>query len=441
MHPGLRPLVPLFLIVLVTACRLPVPSPDEPPPPAQDDDDAADPPGEELRSDLPRDMNPQVSGGDLGLLVDGDTDFALDLYAGLSEEEGNIFFSPHSISVALAMTFAGAEGNTETEMASALSFDLPEPDLHVAFNALDLELESRAAGTEESDGFQLNVVNAIWGQEDFAFEQAFLDTLAVQYDAGLRLMDFVGQPDASRLEINDWVAEQTADRILDLLPPGVITSLTRLVLTNAIYFNAAWETPFDEAETADGSFALLDGGSVTVPLMHHSTIPGVHGAGDGWELAEVFYDDVPMSMVLLVPDEGRFDEIEAGFDSGFLSGALAAATHKDIDLTMPSFEFDHDIDLVPELQELGMLDAFDSSAADFTDICATAELYITAVLHKAFISVNEAGTEAAAATAVVVGDTGVPESATVVVDRPFLFVIRDMPTGALLFVGRVVDPS
>ena len=441
MHTSPRLVLPLLLVGLVAACRIPAPAPDQPPPVVADDDDAADPPGDELRSDLPRDTNPQVSGGDLVLLVDGNADFALDLYAGLSDEEGNIFFSPHSISVALAMTLAGAEGDTEAEMASALSFDLPEPALHAAFNALDLELDSRAAGTDESDGFQLNVVNAIWGQEGFPFEQPFLDLLAVHYDAGLRLMDFVGQPDASRLEINDWVADQTEDRIEDLLPPGVITTLTRLVLTNAIYFNAAWETPFEEEETAAGSFELLDGGSVTVPMMHNGMIPGVHGSGDGWELAELLYDDVPMSMVLLVPDEGRFDEIEAGFDAGFLAAALADSTGKDLDLTMPSFEFDHDIDLVPELQELGMLDAFDSSAADFSGICLTANLYITAVLHKAFVSVNEAGTEAAAATAVVVGDTGVPETATLVVDRPFLFVIRDMPTGALLFVGRVVDPS
>ncbi len=437
-----RVLLCLVLLAPLAACQPEMRVEDPGPYPADDDDDdAVDPPGEEVRSDLERDTSPQVTGADLDALVAGNSQFALDLYASLAPEEGNLFFSPHSISVALAMTLAGAEGNTEAEMAQALSFGLPEPDLHAAFNALDLELASRAAGTEESDGFQLNVVNAIWGQEGFGFEQPFLDLLAVHYDAGLRILDFFTDPEGARQQINDWIAAQTADRIQDLLPPGSITGDTRLVLTNAIYFNAAWETAFEEEETADGAFALLDGGLVTVPMMHAGTVPGWHAEGDGWALAELPYDDVPMSMVLVVPDFGRFAEIEAGFDAAFLDGALAAATGKDLDLTMPSFEFDHDIDLVPLLQSLGMVDAFVPGVADFTGISADAQLFVSDVLHKAFVSVNEAGTEAAAATAVVVGDTGVPESATVLVDRPFLFVIRDQPTGAILFAGRVVDPS
>jgi serpin B len=445
---------PLLLAVpslaLLVGCPITDPQPWDVSPPIpgevdDDDDDAVDDdddgPGDELHSDLPRDMAPQVGGPDLDALVGGNSDFALDLYGGMADEPGNLFFSPHSISVALAMTYAGANGNTESEMAAALSFDLPEPLLHQAFNALDLDLASRAAGTDESDGFQLNIVNALWGQEGFPFEQLFLDVLAVNYDAGLRVMDFVGAPDPSREEINDWVAEQTEDRIEDLLPPGSIDSMTRLVLTNAIYFNAAWEAPFEVADTADGDFFLRDGGSVTAPLMNGTQIPGAHAEGDGWQLIEIPYDDVPMSMTVVVPDAGRFDEIEDGFDADFLADALAVATYKELDLTMPSFEFEDDVDLIPELVDLGMIDAFDPIMANLTGICPTSELFISAVLHKAFVSVNEAGTEAAAATAVVVSDTGVPPTATVVLDRPFLFVIRDQPTGAILFVGRLLDPT
>ena len=434
-------LLSLPILALLGACT---PSDPSEQPPGDDDDAVADDddataPGEELHSDLPRDTAPQVTDGDMATLVDGNTDFTFELYEELAQQPGNLFFSPHSISVALAMTYAGAVGNTEAEMADVMHFDLPEPGLHEAFNGLDLELMSRAEDTEEGEGFELSIVNALWGQDGYPFQQAFLDTLAVNYDAGMHLMDFLTQPDLCRDEINDWVADQTNDRILDLLPPGSIDSLTRLVLTNAIYFLAAWETPFEPENTSDDTFETPDG-PVTTPMMHGG-MEGWHAQGDGWQLVELPYDDVPMSMVMVVPDQGRFNEIEAGLTSGFVAAALMDAESKTIDLAMPSFEFDYPVNLRTALMNLGMLDAFDGGAADFNDMAATDELYIGAVLHKAFIAVDEAGTEAAAATAVIMEGGSAPDFVTVDVDRPFLFLIRDQATGAVLFVGRMLDPT
>ena len=202
--------------------------------------------GEVLRSGKERVTSPDVPDTDLTRLVEGNSTFAFDLYQALRGEEGNLFYSPYSISIALAMTYAGARGETEQQMAETLKFLLSQEDLHPAFNSLDIELAKRGEGAEGKDeeGFRLNIVNAIWGQKDYAFLDAFLDVLAENYGAGLRLVDFINETEKSRVTINDWVSDQTEGRIEDLIPQGIITILTRLVLTNAIYFNAAWEYPF-----------------------------------------------------------------------------------------------------------------------------------------------------------------------------------------------------
>jgi len=197
---------------------------------------------DELRSSEPRETELSLPSGDLEALVSGNNTFAFDLYHQVVEGTDNLFYSPYSISIALAMTYAGARTETEQQMAQALHFELPQAQLHTAFNSLDQELNARGEGAQGKDdeGFRLNIVNAIWGQKDYSFLPDFLDTLARNYGAGLRVLDFQGAPDPSRIIINDWVEEQTEDRIKDLIPPGAINVLTRLVLTNAVYFNAAW---------------------------------------------------------------------------------------------------------------------------------------------------------------------------------------------------------
>jgi serpin B len=398
--------------------------------------------GELLMSDKPRETSPDVSEADLALLIEGNSAFAFDLYQALREEEGNLFYSPHSISVALAMTYAGARGETAQQMADTLKFLLGQDRLHPAFNWLDAELAKRGEGAagKDGEGFRLNIVNAIWGQKDYSFLTDFLDVLAENYGAGLRILDFMTETEKSRLIINDWVSDQTEDRIKDLIPQGAIDELTRLVLTNAIYFNAAWEYPFDKKMTANGPFYLLDGGQVTVPMMRQTESFG-YTQGEGYQAVELLYDGDELSMVILLPEHGQFEVFEEGLEADKVSDIISDLQFAEVTLTMPKFEFDSEFSLKDTLAEMGMPTAF-SEAADFSGMTGTRDLCISAVLHKAFVSVDEAGTEAAAATAVIVGETAIPEQPVqVTVDRPFIFLIRDIETGAILFVGRVLNPG
>jgi serpin B len=398
--------------------------------------------GELLKSDKERITSPDVSPSEQALLVEGNSAFAFELYQALREQEGNLFYSPHSISVALAMTYAGARNQTAEQMAATLQFMLEQDRLHPAFNWLDAELASRGEGAEgkDSKGFRLNIVNAIWGQKDYTFLSDFLDVLAENYGAGLRILDFINETEQSRLAINQWVSDQTEGRIEDLIPQGAIDALTRLVLTNAIYFNAAWECPFDEDFTADGPFYLLDGGQVSVPMMQQTESFG-YTDGEGYQAVELQYDGNELSMVIFLPEAGQFEAFEEGLQAQQVSDIISGLQPTLVDLTMPKFEFDSEFSLKDTLSGMGMPVAF-SAAADFSGMTGTPDLCISAVLHKAFVSVNEAGTEAAAATAVIVGESAMPgQPVEVTVDRPFIFLIRDIETGAILFVGRVMNPS
>jgi serpin B len=401
--------------------------------------------GAMLQSEKTRIVTPEVSGGDRADLTDGNGAFAFDLYQCLKEEDGNLFYSPYSISAALAMTYAGAGGATAEQMAGALHFDLPQNDLHPAFNWLERELAKRGEGAEGKDdeGFRLNVVNAIWGQKDYEFKVAFLDTLAENYGAGLRILDFINQSEESRITINDWVSEQTEERIQDLIPPDGITTLTRLVLTNAIYFNAAWESQFLEEATTDLPFYLLNGGSVTVPMMRQ-TGPFGYTEEDNYQAVELPYDGGELSMVILLPDEDKFIEFENNLDYEQADRIIDRLDDKQVKLTMPKFEFESDFSLKQALSALGMAEAF-SGSADFSGMTCNNDLFIGDVIHKAFVSVDENGTEAAAATAVMMvmsaPGPAPEEPVTVTIDRPCIFLIRDIETGAILFIGRVMNPS
>lgn len=406
-------------------------------------DDSNPPPGELLQSAKPRITSPDVPETDLVELVAGNNAFAFDLYDHVREEAGNIFCSPYSISLALAMTFVGARTGTEQEMVETLHFTLGQDGLHPAFNALDLELASRGEGTSEVSGdrFQLSIVNRIWGQVGYAFHEGFLNVLAESYAAGLSLLDFLNAPDASRIAINDWIAEQTRNRIEDLIPPGAINTLTRMVLTNAIYFKASWREPFDEDHTNNQPFNLLDGDRITVETMRQTTDYG-YASGDAYQVVELPYHGDELSMVILLPDAGRFEEFESTLEPTRLDAILGEIESRAIDLSLPKFTFEWSTSLADALSMMGMPSAFDPVEADLSGMTDVEQLFITDVIHKAFVAVDEEGTEAAAATAVVVGATSVPEEpVVVVVDRPFVFLIRDIPTETILFLGRVVDPS
>ena len=395
-----------------------------------------------VKSDKPRDTSPQTTADNSNTLVDGNSALALSLYQSIRATEGNIFFSPYSISEAMAMTWAGARGQTETDIAVAMHFTLPQEKLHPAFNQLDLALASRGQGAKGKDGegFRLHVVNAIWGQQGYKFTSQYLDTLATNYGAGLRLADFTKQPDQSRVMINNWVAEQTENRIKDLIPAGSINSLTRLVLTNAIYFNAAWLQPFQKSATTQGPFHRLSNGDVNVSMMKQ-TGSFRYTEGANYQATEMLYDGQELSMVVILPKAGAFGDFEKTLDSPTLEAVLDGLKTREVALTMPKFQFEMSLGLKQALTGLGMGVAF-TDAADFSGMNGGHDLRIQDVLHKAFVAVDEDGTEAAAASAVIVGTTAMPvDIAEMKIDRPFLFLIRDNATGTILFLGRVNDPS
>jgi serpin B len=338
------------------------------------------------------------------------------------------------------MTYAGARGETAQQMADTLRFLLEQERLHPAFNWLDAELAKRGQGAQGKDGkgFRLNIVNAIWGQKDYEFLPDFLDVLAENYGAGLRILDFITEAEKSRLTINDWASDQTEGRIKDLIPPGAIDEWTRLVLTNAIYFNAAWKYPFDEKMTADGPFYLLDGGQVTVPMMRQAESFGYTG-GEGYQAIELPYDGDELSMVILLPASGNFEAFERELQAQQVNDIISGLQPTRVTLTMPRFKFVSQFSLKDTLARMGMPDAFSPDDADFSGMTGNPELFISDVVHKAFVAVDEAGTEAAAATAVIVATTSMPGEVTI--DRPFIFLIRDIKTGAILFVGRVLNPA
>ena len=398
--------------------------------------------GEIVQSEKPRVTSPEVTETDLNPLVEGNSAFAFNLYQALREEDGNLFYSPYSISLALAMTYAGARVETEQQMADALHFTLSHNRLHPAFNSLDIELGKRGEGAEGKDdeGFRLHIVNAIWGQKGYHFLPTFLDVLAENYGAGLRPLDFASTPEESRLIINNWVSDQTEGRIEDLIPQGLIDILTRLVLTNAIYFNAAWQYPFNEAITSDSQFYPLDGGEVTVPMMRQTESFG-YTEDDNYQALELLYDGGELSMVILLPRAGQFEAFEESLNAEQVNAIVSALDQRQVALAMPKFEFESAFKLKEALMAMGMPIAF-TEGADFSGMTGGRDLFISAVVHKAFVSVDEAGTEAAAATAVIMKVTALPGTPVeFTANRPFIFLIRDIETGSILFIGRVLNPA
>jgi len=398
--------------------------------------------GQVVRSDKERVSPADELGDELTALVAGNSSFAFDLYQVLGrEQDGNLFYSPYSISLALAMTYAGARGETETQMAEALHYDLPQAQLHAAFNGLDHLLTSPdTVDADDVDGFQINIANAIWGQAGFEFLTSFLDTLAQNYGAGLRTVDFAQNVEAARKTINDWVSRQTEEKIQDLIPQGMLSDAARLVLTNAIYFNGKWALPFPKEGTRDDAFNLLDGSAVTVPMMTQTEqIP--YAAGSGYQAAALPYRGTEMSMVLVLPDSGRFAEIEEALSAEFLTSLVNDLEGERVWITLPKFTFASSFRLSKTLSDLGMPNAFHD--ADFSGMTGKRDLFISDVVHKAFVAVDEEGTEAAAATAVIMELTAImgEEPIEMRLDRPFLFLIRDNHTGTILFIGRMMNPE
>lgn len=425
----------------------PTPTPTDPPTVPVDPTQPTDPSMVNIAfSNLSRNTNPAVPASLLDDLVLGNTAFAFDFYQAVRQQEGNLFYSPFSISLALAMTYAGARGETAEQIAETLNFLLDSEQLHQAFNSLDLELARRGMEVDdeqEAQPFQFNIANSAWAQEGYPFLEEYLDILALNYGSGLHLVDYMQDAEAARLAINEWVSEQTEGKIEDLIPEGAVDFYTRLVLANAIYFNANWLYPFDENKTEEGAFYLLDGEPVLVDMMSLS-IPErlAYTQGNGYQAVELPYVGGEVAMTILMPDQGNFAEFEAALDTTVLAAILNELEYQNVELIMPKFEFETEFFLQDVLKGMGMHTAFDPNEADFSGMDGSRDLFIDEVIHKAYVSVDEEGTEAAAATAVIIQAVSMPMTDVELdIDQPFIFVIRDVPTGSVLFTGRVLNPA
>ena len=393
-----------------------------------------EPPTDVARSALARDTTPDVDAAAAEALRVGATDFALELHRSAGEGE-NAITSAHSVQVAFGMLRHGALGETAAELDAALGWDaLPPGALGPAMNALDLALASRAR-----EGVRLDIIDQAWAQTGYPFEAAYLDALAVHHGAGIALWDFASDPDGGRVLINSWVAGITDGNIDELIPDeDIITELTRLVLVNAVHFDAAWEVAFDPAHTTDETFTRPDASTVMVPTMHVTTSAAL-AEGEGWSALELPYAGGELALLVIEP-QGSLSDLEASLDTAGLDAIVSSLRPSEVRVAMPRFSIGTDLDLIPPMQALGAERVF-TPDAELEGIGTEGDLYVTAALHSATIEVSELGTEASAATAVVVGDRSASVPPAFVLDHPFFFAVRDRQTGALLFVGRVTDPS
>ncbi|HVS35534.1 MAG TPA: serpin family protein [Gemmataceae bacterium] len=380
------------------------------------------------------DVDPPV---DPTAVVKGDAAFALDLYAKLRTEDGNLFFAPHSISAALAMTRGGARGDTAAEMDRGLHFTLPQERLHAAFAALGRQINGDPA--DKKRGYQLSTANALWGQKGYGFSPDFLQLVRDNYGGGFRELDFAGATEEARQTVNAWVEQQTNDKIKELLQKGDLTGNTKLVLTNAIYFKGDWASRFKKDRTLDAPFHVAADKSVNVPLMNQE------GSfrffyGDNMEALELPYAGDELSMVLLLPHKiDGLADLEKALTPQNLDGWLGKLRKVDeVEVSIPRFKMTSRFELKDTLRDMGMPTAF-SEASDFSGFTGGPNgLHIAHVIHKAYVDVNEEGAEAAAATAVVSDDSAPPQFRA---DHPFLFLIRNRRSGAILFLGRMTDPT
>lgn len=395
-----------------------------------------------VRSGAPLADHSAVSAADVSAVVTADTALGVRLLDLIGGEGDNVIISPYSVASALGMLLPGTRGETRDELMAVLGVT-DEAAYHAGRGAVDARVNEPGTPPPEGDAevFTLRAVNQAFAQDGFAVEDAYLDVLAEDYDAAVALVDFAEDPEGSRQVVNDWVEDQTEDRIVDLIPEGVITTLTRLVLTNAVYFFANWEHQFDVDATRTGPFTRADGSTVDVPLMRTSARLGFV-EGDGYRAARLPYTGFSTSMLVIAPDD--LATFVAGLDAAAVATIFEGLSDHEVDLTMPRVEFRTEAGLKPVLQQLGLVRAFEppsADGADLTGIHPEPVLFVQDAVHQAFVSIDEFGTEAAAATAVVIGLESAPPPAELSLDSPWLFMIVHDETGEPLFLGQVTDPS
>jgi serine protease inhibitor len=384
-------------------------------------------------------LPPSASPAQTRALVDGNTAFALDLYGQLKDSPGNLFFSPYSISTALAMTAAGARGDTGKQMGRVLHFDTAERQMHSSFG----ELQRQLTQASKQEGLELSIANALWTQKGHPFLPGFVELARGEYQANVNQADFKAGANAAREEINGWVAQKTKDKIQNILPPGSLNNLARLVLANAIYFKGVWARPYDQAETSNLPFHLSATSQLEAPLMHHFDHVRYLENSD-FQAVELPYKSNALSMVILLPRQMEAcGKLENQLNPALLSRSLSQMTQQKVEIFLPRFKLESTFALSDTLARMGMPDAF-GTKADFSGMDGTRLLFISGVFHKAWGEVNEEGTEAAAATTVLVTAHLAVVTAPPPVfraDHPFIFFIRDTRSGSLLFLGRLAQPG
>lgn len=364
--------------------------------------------------------------------------FALDLYNQLKMTDGNLFFSPFSIFTALAMTWAGARENTAVQMAETLHFTEKPAQFHRAIG----DLISQLNAVQKETDVELSIANAIWAQKGYQFLDEFFRIVQQSYQADLKQVDFSSAAESARQAINAWVEQQTNEKIKDLLPPKVLNALTRLVLVNAIYFKGFWDNQFKSRDTREMEFWLLTEVAVKVPMMHQEHQFG-YWENDWLQIMEMPYKEESLSLIVLLPKEKTgITDLEQKLNFENMMAWQSRLRKRKVIVFFPKFKIESEFSLGQTLALMGMPDAFDPELADFSAMVGQKELYISAVIHKAFLEVNEEGSEAAAATGVVVGVTSIAPSPPIFkADHPFVFFIRDNKSQSILFLGRVLNPA
>ena len=377
--------------------------------------------------------------GDLKNLAGSNSAFALDLYAQLKVADGDLFFSPYSISTSLAMTYAGARGETARQMARTLHFSTNQNQLTVSYG----QLQSQLNNEQQKQAFELNIANGLWAQKDHSFLPAYLTAAREAYGANVKQADFRTEAEAVRAEINDWVSDQTKGKISNLIAPGLLAPATRLVLVNAIYFKGHWANEFKTSNTIKSPFSITLNQTVEVSMMN-LTANFKYTEVDGLSCLELPYVGNDLAMVILLPGEmDGLKTLEEQFNVTSLDRWLGQTRNQKVQVFLPKFKLSGQISLAKNLTEMGITDAF-SPKADFSGMDGERDLYISAVVHKAFVEVNEEGTEAAAATGVVMRSNAImrPQPTPVFrADHPFIFLIRDTRSGSILFLGRIMNPK
>ena len=374
--------------------------------------------------------------GDLQTVVKSNSSFAFDLYQELKDEKGNLFFSPYSISTALAMTYAGARGQTEKEMAEVLHFSLEQEPLHSSFSKLQSDLNA----IQDKGYVKLSAANSLWAQEGYYFLDTFFDLNKKYYGAGLNFVDFIKQTETARKTINVWVEKETQKKIKELIKPRMLDSLTRLVLCNAVYFKGDWSSQFDKRGTIDADFYISPDKTIKVPMMRQKSKYKFKDFTD-FSAIELPYEGNDLSAVVFLPKEiDGLVELERNLTNDNVQhwiGELSNSYKSETLVSLPKFKTAYEFELSYILAKMGMPHAF--AEADLSGMTGKKDLFISKVIHKAFVDVNEEGTEAAAATAAM----GLMAMRPLMfrADHPFIFLIRENQTGSILFIGRIIDPT